>query len=97
VPDILTLAAMKAFALGGRGKWKDYVDLSNIFKHHYSFEQVCTKAHELYKNAFNDKLLRQQLAYYEDVDFAEEVEFTVDFLSMEEVKSYLTGISLAPF
>ena len=27
LPDLLTLAAMKAFALGGRGKWKDYVDL----------------------------------------------------------------------
>src|SRR3989338_3753829 len=27
LPDLLTLAAMKAFALGRRAKWKDYVDL----------------------------------------------------------------------
>ena len=26
IPDILTLGAMKAFALGKRAKWKDYVD-----------------------------------------------------------------------
>ncbi len=27
IPDLLTLAAMKAYALGMRSKWKDYVDL----------------------------------------------------------------------
>ena len=32
LPDLLTLAAMKAFALGNRGKWKDYVDLYFILK-----------------------------------------------------------------
>ena len=26
MPSLLTLAAMKAFALGGRAKWKNYVD-----------------------------------------------------------------------
>ena len=27
LPSLLTLAAMKAYALGQRSKWKDYVDL----------------------------------------------------------------------
>jgi len=27
IPALLDLAAMKAYALGGRAKWKDYVDL----------------------------------------------------------------------
>jgi len=27
LPDLLTLAAMKAYTLGRRAKWKDYVDL----------------------------------------------------------------------
>ena len=26
IPALIDLAAMKAYALGGRGKWKDYVD-----------------------------------------------------------------------
>lgn len=26
IPELLTLSAMKAFALGRRAKWKDYVD-----------------------------------------------------------------------
>ena len=34
LPDILTLGAMKAFVLGRRAKWKDYVDLYFIFQKH---------------------------------------------------------------
>jgi hypothetical protein len=37
VPDLLTLAAMKAFALGGSNKWKDYVDLYYLLKFHFSY------------------------------------------------------------
>ena len=32
MPDLLTLAAMKAFALRKRAKWKDYVDLYFLLK-----------------------------------------------------------------
>ena len=32
MPDLVTLSAMKAYALGRRAKWKDYVDLYFIFK-----------------------------------------------------------------
>ncbi|MDA1338541.1 MAG: hypothetical protein O2871_04205 [bacterium] len=34
MPDLLTLAAMKAFALGKRAKWKDYIDLYFILQSH---------------------------------------------------------------
>ena len=64
LPDLLTLAAMKAFALGGRGKWKDYVDLYFIFKYHYTFDQVTDKAIRLFGDAFNEKLFKQQLAFF---------------------------------
>ena len=32
IPDLLDLAAMKAYALGRRSKWKDYVDLFFLFR-----------------------------------------------------------------
>ena len=38
MPDLLHLAAMKAYALGRRAKWKDYVDLYFILKDFYSSE-----------------------------------------------------------
>ena len=36
LPTLLTLAAMKAFAIGQRNKWKDYVDMYFILRDHYS-------------------------------------------------------------
>ena len=44
VPDLLTLAAMKAFALSRRSKWKVYVDLYFIIKEFYSIKQISEKA-----------------------------------------------------
>jgi hypothetical protein len=97
MPDLLTLAAMKAFALGGRGKWKDYVDLYYIFRDHYVFEQVTEKAGSLFGDAFNQKLFKQQLAYFDDISFEEEVEYVSDSVSENEIKNYLTEIALTQF
>ncbi|KKR74927.1 MAG: hypothetical protein UU18_C0016G0003 [Parcubacteria group bacterium GW2011_GWB2_40_8] len=44
VADLLTLAAMKAYALGRRAKWKDYVDMYFIFKNFHSIAEVIGKA-----------------------------------------------------
>lgn len=96
-PDLLTLASMKAFALGRRGKWKDYVDLYFIFKHHLSFESVCKQASKIFSNAFNEKLFRQQLSYFEDIDFSEEVEYIDNNISKDTIKNFLTEISLKSF
>ena len=46
LPDLLTLAAMKAFALGRRAKWKDYVDLYFIIKDHYSIDKIIKKSNK---------------------------------------------------
>ncbi len=37
---LLDLAAMKAYAMGRRSKWKDYVDLYFIIKDHFSIDQI---------------------------------------------------------
>lgn len=52
IPDLLTLAAMKAFALGGRGKWKDYVDLYFIIRHHHTIGEIVDKAKALFSGVF---------------------------------------------
>lgn len=44
MPDLLTLAAMKTFALGRRAKWKDYVDLYFIIKDHFSIVEISKRA-----------------------------------------------------
>ncbi len=94
MPDLLTLGAMKVFALGGRGKWKDYVDLYHIFKDHHSLSEVCERANAVFGDAFNEKLLRQQLAFYDDISFEEEVEFLREKIDQMDVKSFLIELAL---
>ena len=40
LPELIDLAAMKAYALGRRSKWKDYVDLYFILKDYFTIEQI---------------------------------------------------------
>lgn len=94
IPDLLTLAAMKAFAMGKRAKWKDYVDMYFIFQR-YSLYEIANCADKLFKGEFNERLFREQLAYFKDVDYSEKVDFMPGFaVEDEEVKSKLTKISL---
>ena len=98
IPDLPTLAAMKAFALGGRGKWKDYVDLYYLIKYHIGAKEICDKAKELFTDVFNPALFYKQLCYFDDISFEEQVEFMPGFeVSEEEVKAFLTDAALTGF
>src|ERR1035437_83204 len=95
MPKILTLAAMKAFALGQRAKWKDYVDLYFILKDHHTIGEICQTGKEIFGHAFNEKLFRSQLAYFEEINYDEVVEFMPGFeVFDEQVKNRLTEFSL---
>ena len=94
LPGLLTLAAMKVYALGQRAKWKDYVDLYFIFKK-YSLKEVVEKAQEIFKTEFNEKLLREQLSYFKDLDYSEDIHYKEGFETKdEEIESFLTQVSL---
>lgn len=96
LPNLLTLAAMKAFALGQRAKWKDYVDLYFIIKDHFSIEEISHKGKHFFENNFNEKLFRSQLAYFEGINYEEQIEFMPGFaVSDEIIKKALTEFSLA--
>ena len=91
IPDLLTLAAIKAFALGGRGKWKDYVDLYFIIKNHFSVSEISAKAGSLFNEVFNAGLFTKQLSFFDDINYSEPVVFMPGFeISGEEVKTFLT-------
>lgn len=71
--DIPTLAALKAYALGRRAKWKDYVDLYFIMREKGGIDSVIKKARLIFGKEFNEKLFRSQLSYFNDVDRTEKV------------------------
>ncbi len=96
MPDLLTLAAMKAFALGQRAKWKDYADLYFIMKNYHSFKEISKKASRLFGQEFNEKLFRIQLTYFNDVNYDEVIEFLPGFeLADEKIKKELIKFSLS--
>lgn len=97
MPELIDLAAMKAFALGGRAKWKDYVDMYFLLRDHFPIEEIEQRAEKLFRTVFNAKLFRQQLAWYKDIDYSEGVDFMNENPGKEEIKRFLTNIATQAF
>ena len=89
MPDLLTLSAMKAFALGRRSKWKDYVDLFYILKDHFSIKEISEEALKIFPNQFSEKLFREQLTFHKDIDKTEPVEFLSPEIPETQIKEFL--------
>jgi len=96
MPDLLTLAAMKIYALGRRAKWKDYVDLYFIMKDFYNIGEIINKAKEIFGREFNEKIVREQLSYFDDINYLQEVVYKEGFETDSEIiKKALTEASLS--
>ena len=94
LPSLLDLAAMKAYALGRRSKWKDYVDLYFLLKDHFSIDEIADRAEVIFGELFSSKMFRIQLSYFEDVDYSEEVEYLIaNPPSNQEIQGFLTEVS----
>ncbi|MFA5775507.1 MAG: nucleotidyl transferase AbiEii/AbiGii toxin family protein [Ilumatobacteraceae bacterium] len=96
VADLLTLAAMKAYALGRRAKWKDYVDLYFIIKQQHPLHDIVEKTRQIFGSGFNEKLLRSQLSYFDDMDHSEKLIFMPGFeVDDNTIKKTLVELSLS--
>ncbi len=95
MPSLLSLSAMKAFALGRRAKWKDYVDIYFLLKEHFSIKDIAKEAERIFGQLFSEKLFREQLAFHEDIDYSESVEYMTGFdVNEQDVKKFLIDKSL---
>ena len=96
MPTLLTLGAMKAYALGQRAKWKDYVDLYFIIRGYHSLQEIVAQTELIFETNFNQKLLRQQLSYFDDINYAEPVAFKPGFeISDDKIKRALEEYSIS--
>lgn len=94
LPSLLQLAAMKAYALGRRSKWKDYVDLFFLLKEHFSIEEISQCATGIFGELYSEKMFRAQMCYFEDVDYTEEVDYLIPNPPPdEEIRAGLTAFS----
>jgi hypothetical protein len=87
--SIEDIAADKAYTVGRRAQWRDYVDLFYILKHNIlTLDTVTTNAKKKYGPEFNMRLFLEQLVYWGDVE-----SFSVKFLrnkySTDEIQEYL--------
>ncbi|MEA2113604.1 MAG: nucleotidyl transferase AbiEii/AbiGii toxin family protein [Patescibacteria group bacterium] len=95
IPSLLTLAAMKVFALGRRAKWKDYVDLYFIMSDFHSFSEIAKQAEKIFGNEFNEKICREQIAYFDDINYSGEIIYKKGFeVNDEAIKKGLVDFSL---
>lgn len=97
MPSLLELGAMKALALGGRAKWKDYVDMYFLLKYYFSLNDIELKADELFDEAFSIKLFRQQLAYFKDIDYSETVSYMKEKPTKSEIETFLIEVATTQF
>ena len=94
MPSLLQLSAMKAYALGRRSKWKDYVDMFFLLKDHFSISEVTICANNLFGELFSEKMFRAQMCYFEDIDYSEDVDYMIAHApSDKEVKDFLTKMA----
>ena len=69
------LASNKAYVIGRRGLFRDYVDLFFLLKSGLPLAKVINDAQKRFGGTFGDKLFLEQLTYWEDLN-----DFTVEFI-----------------
>jgi len=90
MPKKSVIGAMKAYALGRRSKWKDYVDLYFLLRDYTPLAELILHAKELFRGAFNAKLFLEQLCYFDDVDMTEQVDFMKEAPHEKTIREWLT-------
>ncbi len=77
--------------------WKDYVDLYFILKDQYDLRELSARAMEIFGIYFNEKLFREQLCFFDDIDYSEKVEYIGDEINDGEIRKFLVDIAMTQF
>jgi hypothetical protein len=89
--SVREIALTKAYSIGRRGVYKDYIDLFFILKErHISLVEIIEKCPEKYGQAFNSRLFLEQLIYLDDVEETA-VKFLREKVSKDEVRKFMEG------
>ena len=87
--DLRDIASEKAYALGRREEWRDYVDLFALIKGGWvTLRQIMEEAQKRFGEAFSSRLFLNQLASGEDVPH-EPIKWIKESFTPEEICSFL--------
>ena len=85
IPEI---AAMKAYTIGRRAIYKDYIDLYFIlFEKHSSLPEIIKISKEKFKEHFDPRLFLEQLVYLEDIQ-EEPIQFLKKKVGKKELEDF---------
>ena len=86
--NIPEIGAMKAYALGRRATYKDYIDLYFILKEkHSSLKEIIKISQEKFKENFDPRLFLEQLVYLEDIQ-EEPIQFLKGKIGKKELEDF---------
>ena len=87
--SIKDISTDKAFTIGRRATWRDYVDLFFILKKEYTdISGLIKLCQEKFKIEFNPKLFLEQLVFFEDLEITK-ISFIKEKYSEREIKKFL--------
>ena len=89
--SVKDIALDKAFTIGRRGLWRDYVDLFFLFKNKYiEFPEIIKLAEKKFDLEFNPRLFFEQLIYFQGLKIeTTKVSFIKEKYSPQEIKNFL--------
>ncbi len=85
--DLRDLASNKAYVIGRRGEYRDYVDLFFLFKNGLKLETIIAEAEERFGGGFSHRLFLEQLVYFEDLEIGK-IDFIDQAYSPKEIKVF---------
>jgi predicted nucleotidyltransferase component of viral defense system len=82
------IAATKAYTIGRRGSYKDYVDLYSVLTDDYTtLERIMYLAAKKYRETFSDRLFLEQLVYWKDLEY-DKIVFLHKTLNKQQIQKF---------
>jgi len=88
--DLRDLASNKAFTIGRRAVWRDYVDMFFLEKQ-IGLDLIIKEATTRFKGGFAEKLFLEQLVYFKDLETLP-TEFNESSYSDKEIENHLQRV-----
>ena len=70
------------------------MDLYCLLKHKLSLDDIIGKAKEIFSTHFNSKVFREQLCYFNDIDYSETIEYIDHAPDDKKIKEFLEKIAV---
>lgn len=85
--NLRDLASNKAYTIGRRATWRDYVDMFFLLQK-FDLGTIIKDSQKKFKGEFSEKLFLEQLVYYEDLEIIP-IKFIKEAYAPKEIQDYL--------